>query len=63
VLYLPPYSPDFNPIALAWNWIKALVRRRGPREPEARRKVIHEAVSALPAAFAPNWFRKSGVQC
>ena len=23
VLYLPPYSPDFSPIELAWGWIKS----------------------------------------
>lgn len=29
VLYLPPYSPDFNPIELAFSAIKAYVRRAG----------------------------------
>lgn len=63
LLYLPPYSPDFNPIELAWSWIKAFVRRRGPRDPEARREAIEEAVSALPPAFAPHWFNKCALQC
>jgi len=63
LLYLPPYSPDFNPIELAWSWIKAFVRRRCPRSPEARRAAIEEAVSALPSAFAPNWFNKCRLQC
>jgi transposase len=63
LLYLPPYSPDFNPIELAWSWIKAAVRRRCPRCPEARRAAIEEAVSALPPAFAPHWFSKCGLQC
>lgn len=31
VLYLPPYSPDFNPIELAFAKFKALLRRAGPR--------------------------------
>jgi transposase len=63
LLYLPPYSPDFNPIELAWSWIKALVRRRGPRSPDARREAIAEAVGALPPAFAPHWLRKCALQC
>jgi len=26
LLYLPPYSPDFNPIELAWSKVKQLLR-------------------------------------
>ena len=29
VLFLPPYSPDFNPIKLAFSTIKAWLQRRG----------------------------------
>jgi transposase len=29
VIYLPPYSPDYNPIELAFSSIKAFVRREG----------------------------------
>jgi hypothetical protein len=29
ILFLPPYSPDFNPIELAFSAIKAYVRRAG----------------------------------
>jgi hypothetical protein len=29
IVYLPPYSPDFNPIELAFSAIKAYVRRNG----------------------------------
>lgn len=29
ITYLPPYSPDFNPIELAFSAIKAYVRRAG----------------------------------
>ena len=32
LLYLPPYSPDFNPIELAWGWLKGRVRRVAPRD-------------------------------
>ena len=27
LLYLPPYSPDLNPIEQCWSWVKARVRR------------------------------------
>jgi len=60
LLYLPPYSPDFSPIELAWSWIKSFVRRAGPRDIAARLATVHEAVQALPERHAPAWFRKCG---
>jgi transposase len=64
LLYLPPYSPDLNPIELAWSWIKRFVRRQAPRDRESRLAAIQSALASLPAAFAPNWFNKCGVaQC
>jgi transposase len=63
VLYLPPYSPDFNPIELAWGWIKGKVRQWCPRDREARLTAVDKAIAALPDVFAPAWFRKCGLQC
>ena len=63
VLYLPPYSPDFNPIELAWSWVKQFVRRLSPRDRESRLAAIGSAFDSLPDAFAPNWFKKCGLQC
>jgi transposase len=60
LLYLPPYSPDFSPIELAWGWIKRSVRRLCPRDEASRAAAIQQAVTALPAEFAPSWFRKCG---
>jgi transposase len=60
LLYLPPYSPDFSPIELAWGWVKHKVRAVGPRDAAAREQAVTEAVGALPPEFAPAWFRKCG---
>jgi transposase len=60
LLYLPPYSPDFSPIELAWGWIKRFVRGRCPRDNASRLAAVEEAVARLPAEFAPGWFRKCG---
>lgn len=62
VLYLPPYSPDLNPIELSWGWIKRFVRRLAPRDSASRLAAIQSVLSSLPAAFAPNWFHKCGLQ-
>jgi transposase len=35
VLYLPPYSPDYNPIENMWSKIKQRLRSRAPRSWEA----------------------------
>ena len=63
LLYLPPYSPDFSPIEPAWGWIKNCVRSRCPRDNDSRITAVEESVAALPAEFAPNWFRNCGIQC
>jgi transposase len=28
VLYLPPYSPDLNPIEQCWSWLKSRIRKK-----------------------------------
>jgi transposase len=60
LLYLPPYSPDFSPIELAWSWIKRFVREWAPRDEAWQARAIAEAIAALPAAHAPGWFRHCG---
>ena len=62
LLYLPPYSPDFNPIELAWAWIKRVVRRIAPREAVTRLAAIQSAITSLPSEFGESWFRKTGLQ-
>ena len=58
LLYLPPYSPDFNPIEMAWAWMKQRIRHKAPREPEERKQAVQEAIDALPDLFALHWFQK-----
>ena len=61
LLYLPPYSPDFNPIELAWSWIKTKVRTLAPRDDSQRETVINQVAEMLPQKAASAWFRKSGL--
>jgi transposase len=56
LLYLPPYSPDFNPIEQAWSKIKQLLRSAKARSLEALESAVAEALAAVTAENASAWF-------
>lgn len=60
VVFLPPYSPDLNPIELFWAWLKAVIRRERPRTSARLDRCIANAMDALPPKFCRNWFRECG---
>lgn len=43
LVYLPPYSPDFNPIEKCWSKVKEFLRSKAARTYEALDQVITEA--------------------
>ncbi len=47
VWYLPPYSPDFNPIEKIWAKVKARLRKAEARTPETLLDAIAEALAAV----------------
>ena len=47
LLFLPPYSPDLNPIEEAFSKVKALLRRTGARTREALVEALRTAVGAV----------------
>ena len=60
VLFLPPYSPDFNPIEKMWSKIKAILRRIKARSREALIQAIAVALDAVTAQDAQGWFKSCG---
>lgn len=60
LLYLPPYSPDFNPIEQAWSKIKQWLRSAKARSVEALEGAIAEALRAVTADNALAWFSHCG---
>jgi len=62
VLYLPPYSPDFNPIEPAWALQKQHVRRHGPRNSEALLRVARRARHRITPRHCRQWFAHAGYE-
>ena len=62
LLYLPPYSPDFNPIENAFSKLKALLRKAAERTVDA----LWDRIGALFGEFSPqecaNFFAAAGYE-
>ncbi len=57
LLYLPPYSPDLNPIEQAWSKLKQYLRAAKARTPEQLQQAIAEALKTITRHDATAWFR------
>ena len=60
LLYLPPYSPDFNLIELAFSKLKTWLRMAQARTREALEAVIQDAAEWIIGRDAKNWFDHCG---
>ncbi len=60
LLYLPPYSPDLNPIEEAFSKIKGILRQAEARGREALIEVLGAAISAVSPADARGFFEHGG---
>ncbi len=60
MLFLPPYSPDLNPIEEAFSKIKGLLRKAQARTREALIEALRAAISAVTAQDAWGFFEHCG---
>jgi hypothetical protein len=60
LIYLPPYSPDFNPIEEAFAKLKALVRKAEARSREMLIEAMGWALEALTVRDAHSFFEHRG---
>ena len=60
LLYLPPYSADFNPIEMAWSKLKSLLRKAQARTSEALDRAIGEGLHAVSGSDAHGFFTHCG---
>lgn len=60
LFYLPPYSPDLNPIEQAFSKLKTLLRKENARSLEAVEHAIGELLTKLTATECHNFFTEAG---
>jgi transposase len=60
VLYLPPYSPDLNPIEEMWSKVKQHLRSAAPRTREDLIDAMGDALRAVAASDARGYFSHAG---
>ena len=59
--YLPPYSPDLNPIEMVWSKVKSIIRGVKPRSEEALWHSTAIALSAITRTDIQGYFFHCGV--
>lgn len=60
LIYLPPYSPDLNPIEQAFSKFKSYLREACARSQDTLMEVIGEALSTITASDAEGFFEHCG---
>jgi transposase len=60
LIYLPPYSPDFNPIEKAFSKLKSYLREACARSQDTLMEVIGQALSTISASDALGFFEHCG---
>lgn len=58
--FLPPYSPDFNPIEMAFSKLKAFLKKAAARTKDALWEVIRQGIDAITPTQCVNFFAAAG---
>jgi transposase len=62
ILFLPPYSPDLNPIEMAFSKLKTLIRKGAARTYQALWNLVGKVCDLFPAPECQNYFRAAGYE-
>ena len=60
LIYLPPYSPDLNPIEPCWSKVKEFLRTAKARTQALLERYIGKALNTVTPSDARGWFRHCG---
>ena len=58
--YLPPYSPDFNPIEMAFSKLKSFLKKTAARTKEYLWTAIGKGIDTFTPAECENYFAAAG---
>lgn len=61
LLYLPPYSPDLNPIEKMWSKVKAYLRAEAKRTKRTLTTAIGKALETIAAKDCQGFFQSAGI--
>jgi transposase len=59
-LFLPRYSPDYNPIEYLWSFMKSVLRKLKARSHEKLNEAIAFALNIIPLEYIEHWFNHCG---
>jgi transposase len=62
LLFLPPYSPDFNPIEMLFSKLKALLRKAAERTVEGLWSAIGQCLQSFTTRECANYFEAAGYE-
>jgi transposase len=60
VPYLPPHSPEFNPIELCWSKLKEFLRSQATRTVEALDRSLAQGFDRIHWRDIVGWFKHGG---
>jgi len=60
LIFLPPYSPDLNPIEMAFSKLKTLIRKAAARSYQAFWKKVAEVCDLFQPQECKNYFKAAG---
>jgi transposase len=60
ILYLPPYSPDLNPIEMMWAKLKGILKTEKPRAQEALTDAVGSALGQVTQGDIEGWYLHDG---
>jgi len=60
LIYLPPYSPDLNPIEKCWSKAKHILRSIGARTKEGLHQAMTQALNLVTLKDLLGWFKHCG---
>ena len=61
--FLPPYSPDFNPIEMAFSKLKAFLKKTAARTVDDLWKAIAKGIDTFTLVDCQNYFEAAGYDC